>query len=273
MLSTGGPSNSTGFLALNRPKTDALYSIDQLGSHPERWATAPVQELAELLAFHSASLVHQRFADVYAVPLRQLHDLFERRATAEERLRCLQAVADAVDRMSRTPDLRDAGAALSRFLYDPDLLIATTAALNLAALYAPQVDAPMSGVTSVAGMASRGLNHRRRAAWLAGLVCAWRRQGAECRGRLLEAALTRRLERAGTKRNRVRGPRRPSSSSSCGGRRQLLAILKANGVSGRHSPDSSTLPKPRVAPMRTETKSVSSRSTARYPRGRAPSTR
>ncbi len=168
--STDGHSTPKAFPSLHRPKSDALYSIDQLGSHPERWATAPVQELADLLAFHSASLVHQRFADVYAVPLRQLHDLFERRATPEERLRCLQAVADAVDRLSRGSDLRDAGAALSRFLYDPDLLIATTAALNLAAVYAPQADEPMSGVASIASMASQGLNHKRRAAWLAGLV-------------------------------------------------------------------------------------------------------
>lgn len=158
------------FPELNRPKSDPLYDIDQLGSHSERWATVPFQELADLLAFHSASLIHQRFADVYAVPLRHLHEVFERRAPVDARRRCLEAVAEAADGLSQASDLRDAGVALTRFLYDPDLLIATTAALNLAATSAPQDDDPMSGVTSLARMASQGLNHKRRAAWLAGLV-------------------------------------------------------------------------------------------------------
>jgi len=158
------------FPELHRPKSDPLYHLDQLGAHPDRWATAPLEELARLYAFHASSLVHRHFSDVSAIPLRQLHDVFERRASVEERTRLFQQVASLAEDLSRSPDTRDAGLALFRFLYDPHLLAASTAALNMAAVYAPEEDDPMSGVRLIAGLASQGLNHKRRAAWLAGLV-------------------------------------------------------------------------------------------------------
>jgi heat shock protein HtpX len=158
------------FPAFNRSMSDPLHALDQLATHPERWATAPVDDLGQLLAFHSMSLIQNGWADAFGLPLSRLHDVFAARASAAERLKALQSIAELADRLARDTDHKDAGSVIQRFLFDPDLLIASTAALNIAVLYAPGEDDPLSGVKLIAGMASKGLNHRRRAAWLAGLV-------------------------------------------------------------------------------------------------------
>ena len=165
------PKTPPGFPGFHRPASDPLYELDQLATHPERWAAAPVEALGRLLAFHGESLIRQQWAaDTFGIPLWHLHDVLERRATPDERMLIFESVAGMADRMSRNPAFRGAAAVLQPFLYDPDLRLASTAALTIAASHAPSAGDPLSGAKMIAAMASKGLHHKRRATWLAGLA-------------------------------------------------------------------------------------------------------
>jgi len=159
-----------GFPSLKTDPSDPFYEMDQLATHPNRWRTAPVADLGQVLTAYALLWAGTGCPEHLTRPLKTLHGVFVERASEEDRLEALSAIGRYAEEGSRQSQAGHHGMACALFLRDPSALVVSTAAILMASLIQPPGGAEMAGPKLVLDLVLETEEARCRAAGLAGLL-------------------------------------------------------------------------------------------------------